>query len=87
MTISKKELKKEIFGLYSTVHMRMKIYEYNYERMSKQLIKNLKTIYTKIQYKNIDLFEKGLEEIFKKRRHKEGIVTKLPEGHKHCNQF
>jgi tRNA C32,U32 (ribose-2'-O)-methylase TrmJ len=84
LSVSKKELKREIFALYSTVFMQMKIYEYNYEKMGKQLIKNLQRIYSKIQFKNIDLFERGLEDLFKKTRHKDGTVTKLPEGHKSC---
>ena len=87
LSLEKKEIKKEIFALYALVFSRLNYFEFNYEKMASKLIKNLQRIYRKINDKNIDIFEKALAETFKKRRHQEGLNTKLPEAHRDCKEF
>jgi hypothetical protein len=60
------------------------MYDYNYEKMSLNLIRNLNKIYETILIKDIDIFERGVEETIKKQRHQEGAIIKLPEGQKQC---
>ena len=68
----------------SKIFSKLNYFEYNYEKMATKLMKNLQRIFIKIKEKDIDIFEKGLEEMFKKRRHQDGLKTKLPEAHKDC---
>ena len=84
--MDKREIKSEILALYATVHLRLKTSEYNYEKMAKKLAKDLQRIYLKIQEKGIDIFERGIEESIRKRRHQDRVVTRLPEGQKQCGK-
>lgn len=83
----KREIKREIFALYSTVNARKKFFEFNYEKMALALMRHLNEIFQKVREKSIDLFEKGLEETLRKRRHQDARLGKLPERQKHCKLF
>ena len=80
----KSEMQSEILNLYSTVHFRRQMFEYKYEKMCAKLIQHLLDIYDSILVKEIDLFERGVEDCIRKQRHQEGVIIKLSEGQKKC---